>query len=236
MKTWSIRQNKTNAFHCSSLKEWGRVNENNWRLNFKSILDICHWKAMLLRFKGQRRTSTNISDSFWSSSGTFFENDFPAGTKYAGWKVPADTSTMTTRRLMASPCLNNSDSSRRKSLAKVLEDGADFWRLWIALGGLVICKYLIISYLTEFDIKCMAVNLPGHSCRLEWNGIKSLTKQLVSLAYSWEIRKEHRFYHRNQVKGPFYCESISFFSNLKNFWMATILNSPFSVLMVTDEK
>ena len=89
----------------------------------------------------------------------FLENDFPAGTKYAGWKVPADTSTMTTRRLMASPCLNNSDSSRRKSLAKVLEDGADFWRLWIALGGLVICKYLIISYLTEFDIKCMAVNL-----------------------------------------------------------------------------
>ena len=56
----------------------------------------------------------------------FFENGFPVGTKYAGWKVPDDTSTMTTRRLMASPCLNNSDSSRQKSLAKVLEDGADF--------------------------------------------------------------------------------------------------------------
>ena len=112
---------------------------------------------------------------------------------------------------MASPCLNNSDSSRRKSLAKVLEDGADFWRLWIALGGLVICKYLIISYLTEFDIKCMAFNLPGHSCRLEWNGIKSLTKQLASLAYSWEIKKEHRFYHRNQFKRPFCGKFIVFF-------------------------
>ena len=54
----SIRQKLPNASCCSSLKQWGRVNENNWKLNFESILHICHLKAMISTSQKQRRLVT----------------------------------------------------------------------------------------------------------------------------------------------------------------------------------
>ena len=130
------------------------------------------------------------------------------------WKVPVDTSNMTTRNWMALPCINNADSSRRKPL------GESAWRLWIALGDLVTCKELILWYLIEFNIKWIALKLTWTFLPswVEWHHISTeatgrsrvLLRNQNGISMSKEINLMDTF--------MIYGEFIGCFQIWRNFW------------------